>query len=415
MPGVRAAPRAAGLWPQGGPARDFARRADAVVRPVRCCGLLCGMQGDGILVYQQIRALIERGALRSNPDIAPAQVQPASLDLRLATRGYRVRAGFLPQNALVADRLEETTLYTFDLTDGAVLERGHCYVLPLLEHIAEPLPYHLRANPKSSTGRVDLFTRLLADRNGRFEEVQPGYQGPLYLEVVPRSFPVRVRTGLSLCQVRFCSGRSHLSDEELAAEYERSPLLLRDDGTPIPLSEAQIDGGLCMSVAMRRDADLDGPIGFVARRYTPVIDMSEVEAYDPDLFFEPIHEARNGHTIVEPEEFYIFASKERVAVPAHLAAEMNCYDVGIGELRTNYAGFFDNGFGGRNGTRAVLEVRPHDVPFMVEDGQVFFKLQFFRALEQPEVVYGDQRLQSHYQGQGLKLSKHFRTVHREQP
>lgn len=363
---------------------------------------------DGILVYQQIRGLVEEGAVLSNPHIAPAQIQPASLDLRLATRGYRVRSGFLPETAAVADRLEETTLYTFDLTDGAILERGHCYVIPLLERIEKPLPYQIRSNPKSSTGRLDLFTRLLADRNGRFEQVRPGYTGPLYLEIVPRSFPVRVRTGLSLCQIRFCTGSAVLSDQELVAEYERAPLLYRADGTPLPLSEARIDDGLCMGVAMRRDEDLPDCIGYVARRYTGVIDMGENDAHSVADYFEEIPEPKRGHYIVEPEEFYVFASKERIRVPGHLAAEMTCYDVGIGELRTNYAGFFDSGFGGDRGTRAVLEVRPHDVPFLVEDGQVFFKLVFFRMLEEPEVVYGDEQLESHYQGQGLKLSKHFR-------
>lgn len=363
---------------------------------------------DGILVFQQIHGLVKEGYLQSNPAICPTQVQPSSLDLRLATRGYRVRSGFLPEHCSVADRLEETTLYAFDLTDGAVLEKGHCYVIPLLEQVAQAMPYEIRANPKSSTGRLDLFTRLLANHNGRFELVAPGYTGPLYLEVVPRSFPVRVKTGLSLCQIRFCEGNAVLDDDELRAEYERGPLLFRDDGSPIPLSDARIDNGLCMGVSIKRDKDLREAIGFVARRYTGVLDMSEEGVHLHHEFFDLIHEPINGHYIVEPEEFYIFASKERVRVPRHLAAEMGAYDIGIGELRTNYAGFFDNGFGGEKGTRAVLEVRPHDVPFLVEDGQVFFRLQFFKAQEEPEVCYGDDKLNSHYQGQGLKLSKHFR-------
>lgn len=364
---------------------------------------------NSILVYQQIRGLIEERALLSNPPIAPTQIQPSSLDLRLASRGYRVRSGFLPENARVADRLEETTLYTFDLGDGAVLEKGHCYIIPLLERLEAPLPYVIRANPKSSTGRLDLFTRLLADHSGRFEQVREGYTGPLYLEVVPRSFPVRVRTGLSLCQIRFCDGDAMLTDEEIAAEYEKAPLLFDCHGGPRPLETVRFDNGLCMGVSMRRDADITGPIGYVARRYTGVIDMDEEAHHDPDEFFEAIPEPKDGRYVVEPEEFYVFASKERIRVPPHLAAEMVAYDVGIGELRTNYAGFFDNGFGSERGTRAVLEVRPHDVPFLLEDGQVFFRLRFFRTEETPELVYGDRRLSSHYQGQSLKLSKHFRS------
>jgi dCTP deaminase len=364
---------------------------------------------DGILVYQQIQALIARSALASTPAIASTQIQPSSLDLRLATRGYRVRSGFLPETVRVADRLEEMTLYAFDLTDGAVLEKGHCYIIPLLERIAEPLPFLIRANPKSSTGRLDLFTRLLADRCGRFETVPPGYTGPLYLEIVPRSFPVRVRTGLSLCQIRFSQGQAALSDDELRAEHARSGLLFDDQGRALPVDKLRIEKGLMMGVALRRDADLRGPVGYLARRYAGIVDMQIEGDHDPDEFFEPIPEPVRGRLIVEPEEFYIFASKERIRVPKHLAAEMVAYDVGIGELRTNYAGFFDNGFGGERGTRAVLEVRPHDVPFLLEDGQVFFKLEFFRTQEPPAVVYGDQKLSSHYQGQGLKLSKHFRS------
>lgn len=364
---------------------------------------------NGILVYQQIRSLIEAGVLASTPGIASTQIQPSSLDLRLATRGYRVRSGFLPESVRVSDRLEEMTLYTFDLTDGAVLEKGHCYIIPLLEHIDRELPCSARANPKSSTGRLDLFTRLLADRCGRFETVPQGYTGPLFLEVVPRSFPVRVRTGLSLCQLRFSQGNAELADDELRAEYQKAPLLYDDRGQPLPVDRLRIDRGLCMGVALRTDRDLRGPIGYVARRYTSIVDTALEGQHDPDAWFEPIAEPKDGRLIVEPEEFYIFASKERIAVPRHLAAEMAAYDVGIGELRTNYAGFFDNGFGGQQGTRAVLEVRPHDVPFLLEDAQVFFKLSFFRTLEDPEIVYGDRRLGSHYQGQALKLSKHFRS------
>ena len=365
---------------------------------------------DGILVYQQILALIEEGYLRSNPDIAPAQIQPASLDLRLATRGYRVRSGFLPETAPVVDRLEETTLYTFDLTDGAILERGHCYVIPLLEHVEKPMPYRIRANPKSSTGRLDLFTRLLADRNGRFEQVQAGYTGPLYLEIVPRSFPVQVRTGLSLCQIRFCQGDAVIKDDELVAEYENKPLLYNADGSAIPVERARIDDGLCMGVAMRRDADLRG---LDRLRGAPIHPGDRHERHwqptRSTTYFEEIAEPDSGVTTSwSPKSSISSPARSASACPAHLAAEMTCYDVGIGELRTNYAGFFDCGFGGDNGTRAVLEVRPHDVPFLIEDGQVFFKLQFFRTLEQPEIVYGDRRLGNHYQGQGLKLSKHFR-------
>lgn len=365
---------------------------------------------DGILVYQQIHELVESGAIGGEPPIGPAQIQPASLDLRLGTEGFRVRSGFLPERQSVAELIDETALYRFDLTDGHVLERGHCYVLPLLERIRSPLPYVIRANPKSSTGRLDLFTRLLANFCGRFESAPAGYTGPLYLEVVPRSFPIRVRTGQSLTQIRFVLGAPELDDDELRAEYEREPLLFRDEHHPIPLADVRIDGGLCMGIALTRDADLSGPVGYEARGFTDVIDLDRIDHYEPREFFRTIEAPERGRMIVEPEAFYIFASKERIRVPRHLAAEMGAYDVGIGELRTNYAGFFDNGFGSTTGTRAVLEVRPHDVPFLVEDGQVFFKLRFFRSLELPQIAYGEGPLGSHYQQQGLRLGKQFRAT-----
>jgi len=219
---------------------------------------------------------------------------------------------------------------------------------------------------------------------------------------------VRVRTGQSLSQIRFSLGEAVLTDAELRAEYEKEPLLFRDDGEPIPVDRVRFDDGLCMGIALSQDSSITGPIGYVARNYTGVVDVGLEGAHDVEPFFAEIPPPSSGHYIVEPEEFYIFASKESIHVPRHLAAEMLAYDVGIGELRTNYAGFFDPGFGGDSGTRAVLEVRPHDVPFLIEDGQVFFRLRFLRTLALPDVCYGDASLSSHYQGQALKLSKHFR-------
>ena len=280
-------------------------------------------------------------------------------------------------------------------------------MLPLLEQVRRPIDCTIRANPKSSTGRLDIFTRLLADHSGRFETAPPGYVGPLYLEVVPRSFPIRVRTGQSLTQIRFVRGNPELTDRELRAEYERSPLLWRDARTPIPAEQVLFDGGLSMRLALARDADVSGPVGYEALSHTAVVDLQMERHYDWRQFFRAIEAPPRSRMIVQPEAFYIFASKERVRVPRHLAAEMAPYDVGMGELRTNYAGFFDNGFGGANGTRAVLEVRAHDVPFLVEDGQIFFRLRFYRGVESPEFAYGEGGLGSHYQGQSLRLSKHF--------
>ncbi|MEQ8763345.1 MAG: 2'-deoxycytidine 5'-triphosphate deaminase [Planctomycetota bacterium] len=364
----------------------------------------------GILVDRQIEALIESGAIRGRTPLGPDQIQPASLDLRLGARGFRIRSGFLPEGVSVEDKLEKLKLYPIDLEAGAVLEIGQAYLFPLQESLALPEHLSARSNPKSSTGRLDLFTRIITDRCSRFDDIPAGYRGPIYLEVVPRSFPVRVRPGHTLNQIRFFDGPCELDDEALRQEHEEAPLLFDADGQPIPASKTLFDDGLVMRVGLHAQSQ-DGIVGYRARRYTPIVDLSEIGVLDIEEFWEPMR-ASGSSLILEPEEFYIFASRDRVRVPAHLAAEMVAYDVGIGELRTNYAGFFDNGFGdGRGqlrGTAAVLEVRPHDVPFLIEDNQVFFKLKFYRTAEKPDRLYGDSNLGSSYQGQGLRLSKHFR-------
>ncbi|MCA8972198.1 MAG: 2'-deoxycytidine 5'-triphosphate deaminase [Planctomycetes bacterium] len=362
---------------------------------------------SGILVRQQIRRLLEQGAIHASQPVAGGQVQPASLDLRLGTVCHRVRAGFLPERCTVEERLRDLRLFTFSLEEGAILERGHCYLVPLLEQLALPDDVEAHSNPKSSTGRLDVFTRLLADHGDRFEAVTPGYHGPLYLEIVPRSFTIRVQTGLALNQLRFLRGDAALPGEDLRRLHDETPLLFDDAGTALRTGFDPRSGGLTMGVALAEDREISRYIGWRAKRFTGVLDMTKEGVHDPHEFFEPIEAPRDGRLIVEPEEFYIFASKERVRIPRDYAAVMLPYDVGIGELRTNYAGFFDNGFGEPRGTRAVLEVRPHDVPFVVEDGQAFFRLQFYRSSEAPDRAYGEDGQGSHYQGQALKLSKHF--------
>ncbi len=368
----------------------------------------------GILVDHQIEELIASGAIRGDEPVGPGQIQPASLDLRLGSHGYRIRSGFLPEDGPIEKKLEKLMLYPVDLERGVVLEIGQAYLFPLVESLALPASLSARSNPKSSTGRLDLFTRIITDRSSRFDDIAAGYHGPVYLEVVPRSFPVRVRPGLTLNQIRFFDGPCEVQDKELRAEHERAPLLFDRGGEPFSSERIVFDDGLVMRVGLQGSTPAD-VIGYRARRYTPIVDLAEVGALAIDEFWEPIRTS-DSSLILEPEEFYIFASRDRVRVPPHLAAEMVAYDVGMGELRTNYAGFFDNGFGhGRGelqGTAAVLEVRPHDVPFLIEDNQVFFKLKFYRTKSQPRRLYGDASLGSSYQGQGLRLSKHFVNVER---
>ncbi|MEM6672644.1 MAG: 2'-deoxycytidine 5'-triphosphate deaminase [Planctomycetota bacterium] len=370
-----------------------------------------------ILVDTELRRLVASGALSApgGRDISPDQIQPASVDLRLGPVAHRVRAGFLPSDVPIEVRIAQlgTSRLELDAPDGAVLERGLAYLVKLEEALDLPPHLGVRFNPRSSTGRCDLFTRVLCPGHPRFDEAPPGYRGPLWLEVSPLSFPVRLRRGDRLGQLRVHAGPPGLSTDELREVLRETPLAF-DGERPLGLDEVRFDddGGLELNLGLAgRD-----PAGWRASQHTEVVEFSREGAHDPEAFWEPVR-APNGRCILAPGSFYIFASRERLRVPPHLAAEMLPVDVGIGELRNNYAGFFDNGFGwaedeaGRPvgcGTPAVLEVRAHDVPFLVEDGQVFFRLKFFRASSRPERLYGQDRAGASYQGQDLTLARAFR-------
>lgn len=367
----------------------------------------------GVLSSRQIAAMAEAGEIRVSAPLARGQIQPASLDLRLGPRAYRVRASFLPgKDRGVGDILSALAYDEMSLEgDGAILERGCVYVVPLMESLALPANVSGAANPKSSTGRLDIFTRLIADRGERFDEVAPGYQGPLYAEVSPRSFSVRARMGSRLNQLRFRvrpqGGQGHghgqgalaLSDAALADLHLRFPLV---DG-PLNLRD-----GMVLRVALGAEA-FGGIVGYRAQKHTDVIDVDRVGAYRIDDYWDRLP-ARDGRLILDPGDFYILASRERLAIPPELAAEMAPMDAAIGEFRVHYAGFFDPGFGagpdGRPAARAVLEVRSREVPFVLEDGQFIGRLVYERMAELPESLYGEGGV-SNYQGQGLKLAKHF--------
>jgi dCTP deaminase len=341
-------------------------------------------------------------------DIPNANIQPASLDLRLADEAWRLRCSFLPDSrSAVRTRADELALDKFDIHRGGTLEVNRPYLIRLVEGLS--LPPHIRgkANPKSSTGRLDVFTRVITDRNHRFDEIMPGYGGELYLEVVPRSFTVRVEELLSLNQLRLASGNPRLSDDEIRVVHEQEPLLYVGS-EPVPDEKLMLSDGLFLSVDLSRDV-----VGYRATKNSARIDMSQVGRYDWADFWDPVRPDRKGRVILEPEEFYLLLSVEGVAVPPGYASEMMAYDPTAGELRTHYAGFFDPGFGwdegnGILGSRAALEVRARDVPFMIEHGQPICKLSFERMLEVPDRLYGS-GIGSNYQGQETMLGKHFRT------
>ena len=358
---------------------------------------------DGIQSADAIRRLRDAGVIRAATPFASDQVQPASLDLRLGDRVYRVRASFLPgPGRTVLDRLEALRLHEIDLTRGAVLETGCVYIAELQESLALPPGLSAAANPKSSTGRIDVFTRVIADRAREFDAVEPGYHGPLYAEISPRTFPVLVRTGTRLSQLRLRQGHVRLSDAELHDLHERERI--------VTSAEPSIQDGVAVSVDLAGFGP-DNLVGYRGKRHTGLIDVDKPGACPIAHFWEPIRAEESRTLILDPGQFYILASKEAVHVPPDYAAEMVPFDPLVGEFRVHYAGFFDPGFGhaaaGGAGARAVLEVRSRDVPFILEDGQIVGRLVYERMAERPSVLYGA-GAGSNYQAQGLKLSKHFR-------
>lgn len=364
---------------------------------------------SGVLPSQGLLGAAAKGWISSAHTLWRSNFQPASLDLRLGPSAWALRCSFLPAPGVrVMDRAADLALEQIDLRDGATLERDRPYLIPLAEELDLPRTIRAKANPKSSTGRLDVFTRVITDGNNRFDEIPWGYSGKLYLEVVPRSFAVKVRELTSLNQLRLAAGDTRVADTELPGIHDEFPLLYMDSHA-LPGGDLAISDGLFLSV------DLSGPtdrvVGYRAKRNSNRLDLSMTHYYRWRDYWEPVYPEPGGRIVLDPEVFYLLLSAEGVCVPPDFAAEMMAYDPTAGELRTHYAGFFDPGFGfsrtsDKYGSRAALEVRARDVPFMVEHRQPICKLAFERMREEPDRLYGED-VGSNYQGQETMLSKHF--------
>lgn len=357
----------------------------------------------GILACQHIGNMIREREIQAAVEIAPDQIQPASLDLRLGNVAYRVRASFLPgPGATVAEKVKQLDAYPIDISAGAVLERGCVYVIPLLESLRLGVGLTAFANPKSSTGRLDILTRLITDNSAAFDKIDKGYEGPLYVEVAPRTFSVVVRAGTRLNQIRFRRGSSMVAVSELQRLHDEGQLVFAED------SEQDFRERRMLRVTIDlQGASRDGLIGYRARKHTDRIDLERIGYYDPADFWEPIRRHGEPPLILDPNDFYILVTREAVKIPPDYAAEMIAYDTSVGEFRVHYAGFFDPGFGWDAPSKAVLEVRSHEVPFMLEDGQTVGWLQYEKMAGRPDRLYGA-GMKSNYQGQGLALAKQFR-------
>jgi dCTP deaminase len=357
----------------------------------------------GVYPARLIEKLTSGGHIKTPAPFDADQVQPASLDLRLGSTAFRVRSSFLPgPSHAVAERIEGLKLHQIDLTDGAVLERGCVYIVPLQESLALPKEVSASANPKSSTGRLDVFTRVIGDRARGFDQLPAGYTGPLYLEISPRTFPVLVRAGSRLSQMRFRNGDSRLDAAAHVALHRAQTLVVN--------ATQDVGEGVALSIDLL-GTQRDGLVGFRSKRHTAVVDVDRKGALDVLDFWDPLYSRGRDELILDPDEFYILVSHEAVHVPPDHAAEMVPFDPLVGEFRVHYAGFFDPGFGhsaaGGTGSRAVLEVRSREVPFLLTHGQTIGRLVYERLAEPPSRLYGS-ALGSNYQAQTLKLSKHFK-------
>ncbi|MGN6816581.1 MAG: 2'-deoxycytidine 5'-triphosphate deaminase [Solirubrobacterales bacterium] len=365
---------------------------------------------SGVLPSQALNEAIAAEWVSSGEfRIHPEAIQPASIDLRLGDHAWALRCSFLPDvETTVEEKIDGLAFQRIDLRDGAVLERDRPYLVPLIEELNLPEDVRAKANPKSSTGRLDVFTRLITDRHHRFDDVRAGYRGRLYLEIVPRSFAIQVKRGLSLNQLRLARGDVRLADDDIRELQDEFPLLYLDSHA-LRQSELAVADGLFLSL------DLSGPtdrvVGYRATKNSLPVDLSRIRAYRWTDYWDPVYPEPGGRVVLEPEIFYLLLSAEGVCIPPQIAAEMMAYDPTAGELRTHYAGFFDPGFGydpegGRHGSRAALEVRARDVSFMVEHRQPVCKLGLEWMASAAERLYGTD-LGSNYQGQVTMLSKHF--------
>ena len=362
----------------------------------------------GILPAKWLRLAVQEEIITSEYTIPEQNYQPASLDLRLGEKAYALQCSFLPYSGPIKAKLQDLTISKIDIRDGAILEKNRPYLIPLLENLRLPPSIRARTNPKSSTGRLDIFTRVITDDSPRFDDIADGYQGRMFLEVFSRSFTVRVQTGLSLNQIRLFKGDPKCERGELRCEHERNPILFTKPGQSAQWFEIDESNSIGFSINL---LGTSGFVGYRAKRNSRLIDLSQINCYQPSDFWEPVFADRGHSLILEPEEFYLLSSIESVSIPPALAAEMTAYETATGELRTHYAGFFDPGFGfGENGMlggiQPVLEIRAHDVPFMVGPGQKVCTLAFEHMLEPPELWYGP-RVGSSYQEAGRILSKHF--------
>lgn len=358
---------------------------------------------SGVLPDTMLHALVRSGAIIPDQPLAPLQIQPCSLDLRLSSIAYRIRASFLPGAETVDVALQKVLQQTVQIDDhdGLIIPPGSIYLVPLQERLKLPPGLQARANPKSSTGRLDIFVRVICDRTPAFDTVPDEYEGRLYLEIAPKTFPIRIRKGTTLSQIRFFRNVSSLDRNGIARAIDAGEI--RTSAPPV------FSDTLALGINLMSEAGK--VVGWRARQHTDIIDLAQIGTYNPIDFFEPVLASVKHSIILDPDAFYIFGSSTRIGVGRTLCAEALPFDASIGEVRNHYAGFIDSCFGIPDLSRLVFEVRARDVPFYLEHGQPIGMIKFEPMARPPHTGYGDSG-QSNYQGQGLRLSKQFASPER---
>ncbi len=350
----------------------------------------------GALVYQDYLKLIKKNYI-INETIDQNQIQPASLDLSLSEECYEIKHSFLSHKTTVRRKLKDLIIKKINLNKEFIFKKDKTYIVKLNESLNLKNNIFGHCNPKSSTGRLDIFCRTIVDFAEEYEKIPNNYQGEIFLEITSRSFDVAFKKGNCLNQLRLIMGNQYyLSDEQLKKIKTKLKI------TNFKKNTLKINNGVKISV----DLSNSKTIAYVAKNNTPVLKFSKIKSHKINDFWKAIKNIDNS-LLIEKNKFYILKSKEKVIIPDNLAGEMIPYDTGIGDFRAHYAGFFDPGFGMPNGTYAVLEVKTNEIPFLLEDGQTIARIKYEKLNKNSNIVYGKD-IKSNYQNQGLKLSKHFK-------
>ena len=356
----------------------------------------------GSLVHEDYNDLFKDNNINCNK-YTSSQIQPSSLDLTLSEECYEIEASFLSPNHNIRDKLNNIINKKIDLNEVYIFKKNITYIVRLNEKLNLKNDIFGKCNPKSSTGRLDIFCRAILNFSDEYEKIPLNYNGEIFLEITPRSFNIALIKGDSLNQMRLIyQNHDYVDDESLHNFHNIDPIIFDEFGNT---NVADISSGLKISVDLKK---INKTSAYIAKDNAPVLHYDKINSHKVADFWDTI-KTKDDYLIIKPGKFYILKSKQKIRIPKTMAGEMKPYDTGIGDFRVHYAGFFDPGFGDPFGSYAVLEVKTNEVPFILNDGQVIAKIQYEKLNKETKVVYGS-NIKSNYQNQELALSKHFEAL-----